>query len=261
MLLIDTHCHLVSDKLKNSLPEILARAKKAGIGKIINIAYDPQTIKLAQEQLRISDMLYVTLGIQPHDASKYNIEEAEKVRPIALNNQRVVGIGEIGLDAHYTLSPMDKQIECFEYFLQMALELELPVVVHVRETHEEVFSRIKLFAEKGLKGVIHCFTGTLDEAKDFLDCGMHLSFSGIVTFKNSQNLQEVAKYVPLNQILIETDSPYLAPVPLRGKINEPANVHHTCEFISKLRNISYEELANSTTQNAENLFYRMRSPS
>ncbi len=261
MLLIDTHCHLVSDKLKNSLPEILSRAKKAGVGKIINIAYDPQTIKLAQEQLKISDMLYITLGIQPHDASKYNIEEAEKVRLIALNNQRVVGIGEIGLDAYYTLSPMEKQIECFEYFLQMALELKLPVVVHVRETHEDVFSRIKLFAEKGLTGVIHCFTGTLDEAKDFLECGMHLSFSGIVTFKNSQNLQEVVKYVPSNRILIETDSPYLAPVPLRGKINEPSNVHHTCEFISKLRNISYEELAITTTQNAENLFYRMRSPS
>lgn len=261
MFLIDTHCHLVSDKLKDSLPEILSRAKKAGIGKIINIAYDPQTIKLAQEQLKISDMLYVTLGIQPHDASKYNIEEAEKVRSIALNNQRVVGIGEIGLDAHYTLSPMDKQIECFEYFLQMALELKLPVVVHVRETHKDVFSRIKLFAEKNLTGVIHCFTGTLNEAKDFLDCGMYLSFSGIVTFKNSQNLQEVAKYVPANRILIETDSPYLAPVPLRGKLNEPGNVHYTCEFISKLRNTTYEEFANTTTKNAENLFYRMRSPS
>jgi TatD DNase family protein len=261
MLLIDTHCHLVSDKLKNSLPVILERAKKAGVGKIINIAYDPQTIKLAQEQLKISEMLYVTLGIQPHDATKYNIEEAEKVRSIAINNIRVVGIGEIGLDAHYTLSPMEKQIECFEYFLQMALELKLPVVVHVRDTHEEVYSRIKLFAEKGLTGVIHCFTGSLDEAKDFLDCGMHLSFSGIVTFKNTQNLQEVAKFVPENRILIETDSPYLAPVPLRGKINEPAFVHHTCEFISKIRNIKYEELANLTTQNAENLFYRMRSSS
>lgn len=260
MQLIDTHCHLVSDKLKNSLPEIIARAKKAGVGKMINIAYDPQTIKLAQEQLKISDMLYVTLGIQPHDASKYNIEEAEKIRSIALKNQRVVGIGEIGLDAHYTLSPMVKQIECFEYFLQMALELNLPVVVHVRETHEEVFSRIKLFTEKGLTGVIHCFTGTLEEAKDFLDCGLYLSFSGIITFKNSQELQEVAKYVPSNKILIETDSPYLAPVPLRGKINEPANVHHTCEFIAKLRSTNYEDLATITTQNAESLFYRMRSP-
>ncbi|APJ03071.1 TatD family hydrolase [Silvanigrella aquatica] len=261
MYLIDTHCHLVSDKLKNSLPEIITRAKQAGVGKIINISYDPETIELAQEQLKISDMLYVTLGIQPHDASTFSIKEAEKIRIPATNNPRVVGVGEIGLDAHYTLSPMDIQIECFEYFLQMALELNLPVVVHVRETHEAVYSRIKPFAEKGLKGVIHCFTGTLDEAKDFLNCGLYLSFSGIVTFKNSQSLQEVAKFVPSDRILIETDSPYLAPVPLRGKTNEPANIHHTCEFIAKLRNTTYDEMAKTTTHNAENLFYRLRSPS
>ena len=118
-MLIDTHCHLVSDKLKNNLPSLLENAKNAGVSKIINIAYDPETILLAQKQLKISDMLYVTLGIQPHDASKFTIQEAEKVRPIATHNLRVVGIGEIGLDAHYTLSPMDKQIECFEYFFSL----------------------------------------------------------------------------------------------------------------------------------------------
>lgn len=171
-----------------------------------------------------------------------------------------MGIGEIGLDAYYTLSPMEKQIECFEYFLQMALDLKLPVVVHVRETHKDVFSRIKLFAQKGLAGVIHCFTGTLSEAKDFLSCGMYISFSGIVTFKNSISLQEVAKFVPNDRILIETDSPYLAPVPMRGKLNEPAHVRHTCQFISSLRQISYEDFANLTTKNAEKLFFRMCSP-
>ena len=260
MVLIDTHCHLVSTKLRNEVPQLLSRAQEAGVRKIINIAYDPETIQLAHEQLKVSNMLYATLGIQPHDALLFNLEEAEKARALALNNQRIVGIGEIGLDAHYTLSPMDKQIECFEYFLQMALELKLPVVVHVRQTHNDVLSRIKLYAHKGLTGVIHCFTGTLNEAKNFLDCNMHLSFSGIVTFKNAQDLQEVAKYVPLNRLLIETDSPYLAPVPLRGKINEPAFVHHTCEFIAKIRQTSYAELANSTTENAENLFSRMCLP-
>lgn len=260
-MLIDTHCHLVSDKLKNNLPSLLENAKNAGVSKIINIAYDPETILLAQKQLKISDMLYVTLGIQPHDASKFTIQEAEKVRPIATHNLRVVGIGEIGLDAHYTLSPMDKQIECFEYFLQMALELKLPVVVHVRETHADVFARLKEYSKKGLTGVIHCFTGTLSEAKDFLDCDFYISFSGIVTFKNSFSLQEVAKFVPDHKILIETDSPYLAPTPLRGKMNEPAFVHHTCEFISKIRNIQYEDFSKLTAENAEKLFFRMSSPS
>ncbi|KAB8031759.1 TatD family hydrolase [Fluviispira multicolorata] len=260
MQLIDTHCHLVSDKLKNNLPEIIERAKACGVQKIINIAYDPATITLAQEQIKTSEILYATLGIQPHDASQFTIEEAEKIRPIALNNQKIVGIGEIGLDGHYTLSPMGKQIECFEYFLQMALELNLPIVVHMRETHTDVYSRIKQFAKKGLKGVIHCFTGTLSEAKDYLAEDFYLSFSGIVTFKNAIDLQEVAKYIPENRILIETDSPYLSPVPLRGKTNEPSHILHTCEFIAKLRNINSENFAKVTAHNAETLFYRLRSP-
>ncbi|BBH52303.1 TatD family hydrolase [Fluviispira sanaruensis] len=260
MHLIDTHCHLVSDKLKNNLPEIIERAKACGVKKIINIAYNPQTIILAQEQVKTSDILYATLGIQPHDAKEFSIEEAEKVRPVALTNKKIVGIGEIGLDSHYTLSPIDKQIECFEYFLQIALDTNLPIVVHMRETHNEVYSRIKKYSQKGLKGVIHCFTGTLEQAKDYLSENFYLSFSGIVTFKNASELHEVAKYVPHDKILIETDSPYLSPVPLRGKTNEPAHILHTCEFIAKLRNLKPEELAEITAKNSEDLFYRLRSP-
>lgn len=258
MHLIDTHCHLVSDKLKNSLPEIIQRAEQAGVKKIINIAYDPNTIQLAQEQLHVSNIIFTTLGIQPHDAATFSIAEAEKVRNIAKQNNRVVGIGEIGLDGHYKLSPMDKQIECFEYFLEIALDLKLPVVVHVRETFEDVYSRLKHYTAKGLTGVIHCFTGTLSEAKKFLDCNLYLSFSGIVTFKNAVELQNVAKIVPNDRILIETDSPYLAPVPLRGKINEPANIAHTCEFIANLRNMDAVQFSKLTANNAESLFFRMR---
>ncbi|MGY3803783.1 TatD family hydrolase [Pigmentibacter ruber] len=260
-MLIDTHCHLVSDKLKDNLSEILATAKNNGLEKIINIAYDPETIQLGLQQLKLSEMIYLTLGIQPHDAAKFTISEAEIVRTHAKSNKRVVGIGEIGLDAYYTLSPMENQIECFEYFLEMATELKLPIVVHVRETHALVLERIKQFINKGLTGVIHCFTGTLSEAKDFLDCGFFLSFSGIVTFKNSTSLQEVAKIVPENRILIETDSPYLAPVPKRGKINEPGNLKYTCDFIANLRNISSQELATLTKQNAETLFFRLKDNS
>nr|BFD32991.1 TatD family hydrolase [Pigmentibacter ruber] len=260
-MLIDTHCHLVSDKLKDNLSEILATAKNNGLEKIINIAYDPETIQLGLQQLQLSKMIYLTLGIQPHDAAKFTISEAEIVRTHAKSNKRVVGIGEIGLDAYYTLSPMENQIECFEYFLEMATELKLPIVVHVRETHALVLERIKQFINKGLTGVIHCFTGTLSEAKDFLDCGFFLSFSGIVTFKNSTSLQEVAKIVPENRILIETDSPYLAPVPKRGKINEPGNLKYTCDFIANLRNISSQELATLTKQNAETLFFRLKDNS
>ncbi len=257
-MLIDTHCHLVSDKLKDDIKIILENAKVNGLEKIINIAYNPATITLGIEQLKLSPMLYLTLGIQPHDAAEFTPAEAEKIRPIAQTNKRIVGIGEIGLDAYYTLSPLDKQIECFDYFLNMATELKLPVVVHVRETHKLVHERIKKFVSKGLTGVIHCFTGTLSEAKEFLDCHFYISFSGIVTFKNATALQDVAKIVPSDRILIETDSPYLAPVPLRGKRNEPGNLKYTCEFIANLRNVSVAELAATTKSNAETLFVRLK---
>ncbi len=254
MQIIDTHCHLVSEKLKDDLPGILERAQNAGVEKIINIAYDPQSALLALEQLKLSDMLYAALGIQPHDAHSFTVAEGEKIKNFALSNKRVVAVGEIGLDAYYTLSPMEKQIECFEYFLQVAVDTHLPVVVHVRETHQAVYERLLRYSKLGLKGVIHCFTGTQEEAKQFLDCGFYISFSGIVTFKNAKDLQSVAQFVPNERILIETDSPYLSPMPLRGKLNEPSHIVNTCNFIAHLREQTPMEFANLTYNNATKLF-------
>lgn len=256
--LIDTHCHLASDQLKEHASEIIERAQQAGVSRIINIAYDPQSVDLVIEQLSLSPMLYAAVGIQPHDAKTFSFAAADLIRSKAETNRRVVAIGEIGLDAHYTLSPMDQQQACFDYFLQMALELDLPVVVHVRQTHEEVLSKIAHFSKLGLRGVIHCFTGTLSEAKDFLDHGFYISLSGIVTFKNAKQLQEVAQFVPNDRLLIETDSPYLSPVPLRGKVNEPSHLLHTCDFIAQLRKTTSSELTAMTFQNATQLFSRMK---
>lgn len=257
--LIDTHCHLASDQLKDHVEAILQRAKQAGIRKIINIAYDPASVDVVLAQLSLSEILYATVGIQPHDASSFTQEAAEKIKQQAMSYPRVVGIGEIGLDAYHTLSPIPQQIECFEYFLQAALDTNLPVVVHVRETHDEVYSRIKSFSKKGLRGVIHCFTGNKQEASDFLDCGMFISLSGIATFKNAHQVHEVAKFLPDDRILIETDSPYLSPIPLRGKVNEPSHLVHTCKFIADLRQISSEQLAQLTFQNAHTLFTQLNS--
>lgn len=252
--LIDTHCHFISEKLQEHVVEMLERAEQNGIQKIINIACDPESALFAIEQLKLSPMLYAAVGIQPHDAHKFNLEEGEKIKQLASTNKRVVAIGEIGLDAYYTLSPMEKQIECFDYFLEAALNLNLPIVVHVRETHHDVYSRIEKFSKRGLRGVIHCFTGKLDEAKQFLDCGFYISFSGIVTFKNARDLQAVAQYVPNDRILIETDSPYLSPTPLRGKLNEPSHLVHTNNFVAQLRNCDAQEFANLTNKNAHTLF-------
>ncbi len=257
MNIIDTHCHLVSEKLRENLPELLENAKAAGVHKILNIAYSPETIALACKQVQQSEMLYAAIGIQPHDASSYTPEVAEDIRNMASKNAKVVAIGEIGLDDFHTLSPMPQQEKCFEHFLSIACDLKLPVVVHVRETHRAVAERISHYSKLGLTGVIHCFTGTQEEAKEFLDCGFYISFSGIVTFKNSIGLKEVAKYVPAERILVETDSPYLAPIPMRGKTNEPAWVKHVLAHVAELRQVPLEGFAQQTTQNALALFKGM----
>ena len=260
MKLIDTHCHLVSEKLRDSLSDYVERAAAAGVHKIIDIAYDPESVHIALEQLERHSCLYAAVGIQPHDAHTFNSDEAQKIRLIARSHPRVVAIGEIGLDDYHKLAPMQQQIDCFETFLQIALDERLPIVVHVRETHEAVASRLRPFTQKGGTGVIHCFTGSLPEAREFLDMGLYISFSGIVTFKNALELKEVAKFVPSDRILIETDSPYLAPVPHRGKTNEPSFVRNVCELVAELRGVTPEILATQTTHNAEHLFYRMKDP-
>lgn len=257
--LIDSHCHLVSEKLKENVPLILQRAHQAHVDKIINIAYDLDTVFLALEQEKTSPMLLTALGIQPHDAHSFSVEIGEKIKELARNNRKVVAIGEIGLDGHHALSPMEKQQECFDYFLQCALDMNLPVIIHVREAHQEVYSKLSHYAKLGLQGVIHCFTGTCQEAKQFLDCGFYISFSGIVTFKNAREVQQAAQMIPSDKILIETDSPYLSPTPLRGLINEPSHLIHTCQFIANLRNQSLEEFAQTTYRNTATLFNLVES--
>lgn len=259
MTYIDTHCHLVSEKLRDDLKSYVAEAKIHGIHKIINVAYDPETVELVQSQIDQHDMLYGAVGIQPHDALSFNETTAQRIKEVALNHKKIVAIGEIGLDAYYKLSPMENQFACFEHFLDLAIEAHLPVIVHVRETHTDVHSRLKTFSQKGGTGVIHCFTGSLPEAREFLDLGFYISFSGIVTFKSAAALAEVAKYVPSDKLLIETDSPYLAPIPMRGKTNQPSYVRHTCAFIAELRNMSLPDCAALTTQNAETLFPRLKN--
>lgn len=259
MNLIDTHCHLIFEGLSKNMMGVLASAHQAGLSKIVNVACDPASVRLALEQLALSPLLYAALGIQPHDADQFSLAEGERIKAYALNEPRVVAIGEIGLDAHYGKETLPQQMVCFEYFLNLACELDLPVIIHVRKTHNEVLDLLTTYAKKGLRGVIHCFTGTPQEAQQFLDCGFFISFSGIVTFKNASVVQESARFVPSDRIVIETDSPYLSPEPLRGRPNEPATLAHTCAFVAKLRGQSPEDFAALTTHNALRLFPFQRS--
>lgn len=253
-LLTDTHCHLVSEKLFANADELIADAQAVGVQRIVNIAYNKETFERGLVLANQHSCVWTTFGIQPHDASSYSPGLAEEMRQKAQTSKRVVAVGEIGLDAYYTLSPMKAQMECFEHFLSLAVEQGLPVVVHVRETHRDTVAMLERFVPRGLTGVIHCFTGTVAEACEFIDLGFYISFSGIVTFKNSSELRAVPPVVPRDRILIETDSPYLAPVPFRGKLNCPAYLPKTAEIVAEILSLETAELAQLTTLNAARLF-------
>lgn len=257
MNIIDTHCHLVSERLRDNIDALIDAARENAVSRILNIAYNPETIELACKQAERFPEVFAAIGIQPHDSDTYTPAEAEKVRALARSHKKVAAIGEIGLDNYHKDCSLEAQIPYFEHFLDISCDVKLPIVVHVRETHREVADRIKLFKPRGVFGVIHCFTGTVEEAREFLDLGMYISFSGIVTFKNADELKRVAKFVPSDRFLIETDSPYLAPIPHRGKTNQPAWVKHVCECVAEQRGTSYEEIAKLSTENALRLFARM----
>ncbi|MEY2988449.1 MAG: hypothetical protein RJB13_1970 [Pseudomonadota bacterium] len=258
MKLVDTHCHLCSEKLASEAAELISRARHAGVEKIINITFDRDTFLRGLEQVKLHPELALTVGIQPHDADQFTETFATEIETVASVHKDVVAIGEIGLDGFHKFVDMQSQIKCFEAFLEIALRCNLPVVVHVRETFDDVYDRLKWFSNRGGTGVIHCFTGTIDEGKAFLDLGFYLSFSGIVTFKNSDELRSVARYTPSDRLLIETDSPYLAPVPYRGKQNEPAWVKEVARCISDVREVPLESIAEITTNNALKLFKKLQ---
>jgi len=249
-MLIDSHAHLVS--LEN-LPEVLQRAEENNVEKIVSISSDlpstEATISLADEY----DYIFATTGLHPHSA-KEMCEEALLGIDRFAENDKVVAIGETGLDYFYMNSEKEIQINSFTEQIRLGKEHELPVIIHVRDADQDMLEILKKESMADAPGVIHCFTGDFDTAKKYLDLGFYISFSGIVTFKRSEELREAAKNIPLNKMLIETDSPYLAPVPHRGKPNEPSYVKYVAETIAEVRGMSFEEIAQATKSNAEKLF-------
>lgn len=249
-MLIDSHAHLVS--LEN-LPEVLERAKENNITKIVSISSDipstEETILLAEKY----DFIFATTGVHPHSADQTN-EEVLKGLDHFASHEKVVAIGETGLDYFYMNSDKEIQINSFAEHIRLGKKHDLPVIIHVREADGDMQEILKKETAASTPGVIHCFTGNYDTAVKYLDLGYYISFSGIVTFKKSEELREAAKKVPADRILIETDSPYLAPVPHRGKPNEPSFVKHVAQTVADVREISIEELAEITRANAERLF-------
>ena len=256
MTLIDSHCHLDSSDFDADREAVIQRAVDAGVERMVAIGTGngPSDLDVG---IRLADQhqsLYATVGIHPHDASKVTDESLRTLESL-LKHPKIVAIGEIGLDYHYDFAPRDVQRSVFTEQLQIALAVRRPVVIHTREAWDDTFSILRTCSGNGaLTGVMHCFSGGLHETQLSLDLGFYLSFGGIVTFPKSTAIQEAARQTPLNRILIETDAPYLAPVPNRGKRNEPAFIVHTARKIAEVRGQTVEEIAQTTTDNFEHLF-------
>ena len=249
-MLIDSHCHLNFPDLAQRLPEILANMAEAGVDKAIAISVSRQSFEEVHAIAQNHPNIYATVGIHPDDpeAEEFSLEELleRAARP------KVVGIGETGLDYHWCKGDLAWQHQRFALHIEAANRSGLPLVVHTRDAAEDTMRLLR--EHQAHAGVIHCFTEDVRIAKLALDLGFYISFSGIVTFKNATAIQEAARYVPLDRLLVETDSPYLAPVPKRGKPNEPAYVRHTAAFVAQLRGDSLENIAQATTANCLRLF-------
>lgn len=258
MMWSDSHAHLTADGVQPELDAILARAKEAGVSRIINICTGPKTLERGVTLAVQIPWIANTAATTPHDVEA----EGESFFPLveqAAERGDLVAIGETGLDYYYEHAPRDLQKTFLRRYLALARKHALPVVIHCRDAFPDFFSIIdKEYMEEGrhLPGILHCFTGTLDEAREVIARGWMLSLSGIVTFQRSDVLREVAAVVPLDQLLIETDTPYLAPVPYRGKPNEPAYLPETGACIAAVRGISPQELAQATAANLERILKR-----
>jgi TatD DNase family protein len=253
--LIDSHAHIQGTEFAEDISAVIQRAQEAGVEKIIvvggagDLSSNVEALELAQS----FPGLFATVGMHPHDAKDVGEEDFKRLKELT-NSPEVVAVGETGLDFYYEHSPRQMQIDLFCRFIQMARETGLPLVVHDREAHREVAEMLRLEGRGEIRGVVHCFTGDFETARDFLDLGFDLSFTGIITFKNAEPLRDVVRRIPLNRILVETDSPYLAPVPYRGKRNEPAFVRFVAETIARVRGVPLQEVAETTTRNARDLF-------
>jgi len=252
-MFVDSHAHIDDPRFDADRDEMLQRARAAGVHRILTVGNGkgPDDMGCGIPFAELHDWIYTSVGIHPHDASRVEERHYDQIRNLA-SHPKVVAIGEMGLDYYYNNSPRDVQCEIFGRQLEVAAELEKPVIVHTREADADTETILRSFPT--VRGVLHCFTSTRELAEFAIANGWLISFSGIVTFNTAQSLVEIARLVPRDQILIETDCPYLAPVPHRGKRNEPAFVADTAQFLAKARGVETAELARDTALNAARLF-------
>ena len=254
-MLIDSHAHIQGNEYDGEVEAVIERARGAGVEKIIAVG-GAGDMSSNTDAIALADSfpdIYATVGMHPHDAKDLGTEELRALSELTAH-PKVVAVGETGLDYYYNHSPRDMQRRVFSQFIRIARQTGLPIVVHERDATKDAAELLRSEGAGELRGVIHCFTGNYEAACAYLDLGFYLSFTGIITFKNAESLRDVVRKVPLEHMLIETDSPFLTPVPHRGKRNEPAYVRFVAETVAIVRGISLEQVASITSANAQNLF-------
>ncbi len=254
MELIDSHCHLDQDDYNDDLSQVIDRAREAGVVHIVTIGIDPASSARAISLAETYDFISATVGYHPHDVAALTSADLDRLRDLAASPQ-VVGFGEIGLDFFRNLSPRDLQLKRFDDLIQLGLDLELPLVIHDRDAHQEVLEFLTSARAGRNGGIIHCYSGGYDLARKFIDLGFHISIPGTITFPKADVLRDVVARLPLDTLLIETDAPWLAPVPKRGRRNEPALVRHTANEVAKVKGVSVEEVGRVTSANTRQLFH------
>lgn len=252
-MIFDSHTHLNAEQFNEEIPETIARAKELGVTEMAVVGFDYPTIEKSLELSRTYESIYSIIGWHPTEAGSYD-QEVENYLQKKLTEPKVVTYGEIGLDYHWMEDPKDVQEKVFRRQIAIAREHGLPISIHMRDAIEDTYRILKDEEVRDIGGIMHSFSGDAEWAKKFLDLGMHISFSGVVTFKKALDVQESAQIVPLDRLLVETDAPYLAPMPYRGKRNEPGYTRYVVEKIAELRELSFEEVAKQTTVNARRLF-------
>ena len=252
--MFDSHCHLDHEPLINNISEVLERSKNSGIKKILTICTTLRSFESIKKILKLDDIIYGTFGIHPHETDSNHVSKKIILDNIKIN-PKIIGIGETGLDFYYNNSEKNKQIDSFKIHIEAAIEANLPIIVHSRNAEEETFNVLNIYKDQKPKILMHCFTGSYIFYKEMKKLNSYFSASGIITFNNSKDLQNTFSKISTDKLLVETDSPFLAPVPMRGKKNEPSYIKHTVKKLSEIKNIDLSKMINITTCNFEKLFF------
>ena len=251
--MIDSHCHLDHESLYENLSDVITRSKNIGITKLLTICTTFDSFENIKTIVKKNQMIYGTYGIHPHETASNQVDKQTIIKSVS-ENRKIIGIGETGLDFFYNHCDSDTQINSFKAHIEASVELGKPIIIHSRDAEKETFEILNSYKNKNLKILMHCFTGSLEFSKKLLTLDAFFSASGIITFKNSTELQNTFKTIPLEKLLIETDSPFLAPIPMRGKKNEPSFIKYTLDKLSTLKETSVEKMSKITTDNFNRLF-------